>query len=84
MRDAIRRHLVLRIAYVDLSDNESERTVRPLGLTLFDSAWLLTGWCEARNAFRNFRVDRIGVISGTCTTFRPENGQRFEDYLKTL
>ena len=84
LRDAIRRHLVLRIAYVDLSDNESERTIRPLGLTLFDSAWLLTGWCEARNAFRNFRVDRIASISGTGTTFRPEKGQRFEDYLKTL
>lgn len=84
LRDAIRRHLVLRIAYVDLSDKESERTVRPLGLTLFDSAWLLTGWCEARNAFRNFRVDRIASISGTGTTFRPEKGQRFEDYLKTL
>jgi len=84
LRDAIRRRLVLRITYKDLADKESKRTIRPLGLTLFDSAWLLTGWCEARNAFRNFRVDRIGIISGTGATFRHEKGQRFEDYLKTL
>lgn len=84
LRDAIRRRLVLRITYADLSDNESERTIRPLGLTLFDSAWLLTGWCEAKNAFRNFRADRIGTISGTGATFRHERGRRFADYLETL
>ncbi|WP_322965634.1 helix-turn-helix transcriptional regulator [Sphingomonas fuzhouensis] len=84
LRDAIRQRLILRIIYVGLSDNESERTIRPLGLTLFDSAWLLTAWCEVRNAFRNFRADRIAAVSGTGTTFRHEKGRRFEDYLKTL
>ena len=84
LRDAIRRRLILRISYADLSDNESKRTIRPLGLTLFDSAWLLTGWCEARNAFRNFRADRIGTIDSIGATFRHEKGRRFEDYLKTL
>ncbi len=84
LRDAIRRRLILRITYIDLSDTESERTIRPLGLTLFDSAWLLTCWCEARNAFRNFRADRIATVSSTDATFRHEKGRRFEDYLKTL
>ncbi|KTW16574.1 helix-turn-helix transcriptional regulator [Sphingomonas sanguinis] len=84
LRDAIRRRLILRITYIDLSDTESERTIRPLGLTLFDSAWLLTCWCEARNAFRNFRADRIATVSSTGATFRHEKGRRFEDYLKTL
>lgn len=84
LRDAIRRRLVLRITYADLAGRESERTIRPLGLTLFDTAWLLTGWCEARHAFRNFRADRMASISGTGATFRPETGRRFEDYLKTL
>ncbi|MBB4617934.1 helix-turn-helix transcriptional regulator [Sphingomonas abaci] len=84
LRDAIRRRLILRITYTDLADNESERIVQPLGLTLFDSAWLLTGWCKARTAFRNFRVDRIGTICVDGATFRHEKGQRFEDYLKTL
>lgn len=84
LRDAIRRRLVLRITYADLSGNESERTIRPLGLTLFDSAWLLTAWCDARNAFRNFRADRIATINSTGDIFRHERGRRFEDYLKTL
>lgn len=84
LRNAIRRRLILRITYADLSDNESERTIRPLGLTLFDSAWLLTAWCEVRNAFRNFRADRIATVSGTGVTFRHEKGRRFEDYVMTL
>ncbi|MGE7206003.1 helix-turn-helix transcriptional regulator [Sphingomonas sp. NPDC019816] len=84
LRDAIRQRLILRITYTDLSGNESERTIRPLGLTLFDSAWLLTGWCETRDDFRNFRADRIAIISTTGITFRHEKGRRFEDYLKTL
>ncbi|WP_312487341.1 YafY family protein [Sphingomonas sp.] len=84
LRDAIRQRLILRITYADLSGNESERTIRPLGLTLFDSAWLLTGWCGTRDDFRNFRADRIAIISTTGITFRHEKGRRFEDYLKTL
>jgi predicted DNA-binding transcriptional regulator YafY len=84
LRDAIRRRLILRIAYTDLAGKQSERIIRPLGLTLFDSAWLLTGWCEARDAFRNFRVDRIGTIDRDGAAFRHENGRRFADYLKTL
>lgn len=84
LRDAIRQRLFLRITYTDLSGNQSERTIRPLGLTLFDSAWLLTGWCETRDDFRNFRADRIAIISTTGITFRHEKGRRFEDYLKTL
>ncbi|PLP59189.1 DNA-binding transcriptional regulator [Mesorhizobium loti] len=85
MRRSIRKRMMLAVDYTDLSGKESrERLVRPLGLTLFDAVWLLTAWCEARNAFRNFRLDRIGKAEVTGTTFKNEKGKRFQDYLDAL
>jgi predicted DNA-binding transcriptional regulator YafY len=84
LRGAIRRRAVLRIAYADLNDRDSERTCRPLGLTIFDDAWLLTIWCELRGDFRNLRVDRIRSIAATGQVFRHEPGKRLADYLRSL
>ncbi len=84
LRVALRDKAVLEITYCDLQDKYSQRTVRPLGLTMFDTVWLLTVWCENRSDFRNLRVDRIEVIQLTGRFFREERGKRFEDYLKTL
>ncbi len=36
-----------------------DRTVRPLGLYFWGKVWTLAGWCELRDDFRSFRVDRI-------------------------
>lgn len=84
LRRAIRERALLDIRYVDLQDLGSRRTARPLGLTVFDTAWLLTVWCETKHDFRNLRVDRIEAVERTGRRFRPEAGKRFEDYLKTL
>jgi predicted DNA-binding transcriptional regulator YafY len=84
LRLAIREKKVLDLNYLDLQDNQSHRRIRPLGLTLFDHVWLLTVWCESRNAFRNLRLDRIIAIHETDQRFRHENGKRFTDYLASL
>ncbi|MCH4225027.1 MAG: YafY family transcriptional regulator [Alcaligenes faecalis] len=84
LRKSIRERRVLELAYCDLGDRTSCRRVHPLGLTLFDEAWLLTAWCELRQDFRNFRLDRISGIKEMDDHFRPQNGQRFKDYLAKL
>ena len=84
LRRAVRDRVVVTLEYLDLKDNITERIVRPLGLTMFDAVWLLTGWCESRNDFRNFRLDRISKVETTGQVFRHQKGQRFEDYLLTL
>jgi predicted DNA-binding transcriptional regulator YafY len=84
LRLAIRQRQQLAIHYVDLKNNESHRTVRPLGLTIFDTVWILTVWCEVRSDFRNLRVDNIVTATPTGAHFQHERGKRFEDYLKTL
>ncbi len=84
LRRAVRDRVVVRLEYLDLKDNITERIVRPLGLTMFDAVWLLTGWCESRNDFRNFRLDRISKVETAGQVFRHQKGQRFDDYLLTL
>lgn len=84
LRGAIRQRAVLRIRYRDLEGRLSEREVRPLGLTIFDTVWLLTAWCELRDDFRNFRVERLVSVVPAGTVFRHEKGKRFEDYLSAL
>jgi predicted DNA-binding transcriptional regulator YafY len=84
LRLCIRERAVVTLSYSDLNDKQSRRTIRPLGLTLFDAVWLLTAWCEEREDFRNFRLDRIAELEPAGLTFRHENGKRFQDYLKFL
>jgi predicted DNA-binding transcriptional regulator YafY len=51
------RRLAMRYASEDRTP--STRTVRPLGLYFWGKVWTLAAWCELRNDFRTFRLDRI-------------------------
>lgn len=81
LRDAVRQRKVLEIAYEALTGKASVRRARPLGLTVFDTVWLLTIWCERASDFRHLRVDRIRSINETGECFRDEAGKRFSDCL---
>jgi predicted DNA-binding transcriptional regulator YafY len=59
VRAAIRRQRKLHMHYRDQHDAASERTVWPLALGFFDQVHILVGWCELREDFRHFRIDRI-------------------------
>jgi predicted DNA-binding transcriptional regulator YafY len=62
LRDAIRSRQIIRITYTDGADQGSIRTLRPLALIFFSPVWLLAAWCEKRENFRHFRLDRIGAL----------------------
>ena len=59
----------LQCGYVDEAGNPTERVIRPLGLFFWGKVWTLVGWCELRNDFRMFRLDRIGEMR-PCSRFR--------------
>ena len=59
LRKAIRTESKIRMRYVDLADGETHRTVWPFALAYFDRALVLAAWCELRQGYRHFRVDRI-------------------------
>ena len=82
VRECIRRKQFVTFSYLDLSDQVTERTIRPLALISFSPIWLLAGWCEMRQNFRNFRLDRISDFSISPQRFRDEKGKALSDYLK--
>ena len=59
IRRAIRGERKIAIAYQDLKGSITARTIWPIVLGYFDHARMLAAWCELRQAFRNFRIDRI-------------------------
>lgn len=47
------------LQYEDAEGAASSRDVRPLGLLFWGKVWTLAAWCELRDDFRMFRIDRI-------------------------
>ena len=72
------------LRYVDLKDCISERTVRPLGCFFWSEVWTLAAWCEAREGFRNFRVDRIEQLEVRDERFRDEPGRTLADLFREI
>ncbi|MEL6170067.1 MAG: YafY family protein [Pseudomonadota bacterium] len=84
LRAAIRARQKVRITYSDLSDQTSTRLLRPLQMEYWGRVWTLTAWCELRDDFRVFRVDRIKKLEAVPELFVDEPGKRLSDYLAGL
>jgi len=73
------RHKVW-LHYRDVNDAETERIVRPLGLFFWGYTWSLTAWCELRDDFRSFRLDRVLDFRILEDTFADEPGRTLDDF----
>jgi predicted DNA-binding transcriptional regulator YafY len=62
VREALTRERKLRFAYADKNGRMSSRVVWPVAVGFFDSVRMLAAWCEAREAFRHFRLDRMTTV----------------------
>lgn len=80
LRAAIRNRERLAITYIDPEGHETHRDIRPLELALWGRIWTLGAWCEAREGFRSFRIDRIVALTPTGETFPRETGRDLADY----
>jgi predicted DNA-binding transcriptional regulator YafY len=83
VRQAIRDSRVLELSYTDASANASLRRVRPLAIWAFTDGWLFLGWCELRQDFRAFRLDRIALVKMTSDKFEDTAGQNLAAYMAT-
>ncbi len=81
---AVEERRRLALAYIDAEDRTTERTVRPLGLWFWGKVWTLVAWCELRNDFRMFRLDRITRMDNGGEAFRPERGKTLTDFYRTM
>ena len=63
IRQAIRDQHKLRIDYRKQDAPSQIRLVWPVALGFFDRVEMLAAWCETRDAFRHFRMDRIEALT---------------------
>lgn len=84
LQQAVEGRVVLSIRYLDEQQRVSERDVRPLGLWFWGKVWTLAAWCELRNEFRTFRIDRIAGAEENGKRFRPEPGKTLADFYRQM
>jgi len=82
--NAINQRTLLDISYFDAAKDQTKRTIEPLGLYFWGKVWTLVAWCQMRDDFRSFRIDRIGELKTTDQTFPHTKGKTLTDYLAKM
>jgi predicted DNA-binding transcriptional regulator YafY len=81
LRDAIHAARKVVIVYIDEQGRHTHRTVRPIAMAYYVDVTVLGAWCELRNDFRNFRVDRISDARLLDERFVAESARLMAEWL---
>jgi predicted DNA-binding transcriptional regulator YafY len=84
VRQAILQRRKLLVEYTDSEQRASLRTIGPLAVYFWGTTWTLAAWCETRNDFRNFRLDRMGAVEMLTEEFQETPGRALEDFVKMM
>jgi predicted DNA-binding transcriptional regulator YafY len=82
LREAAQLKHKTRLVYRDAAETRSDRIVRPLGCFYWGKVWTLAAWCESRQDFRNFRVDRVEALFTLDEHFADEPGKTLADLMR--
>ena len=82
VRQAIKSHHSLAIKYRRADGEHSQRLIQPLGLVYWGRVWTLVAWCELRDDYRTFRLDRILSLRTTEQTFTTGPQKNLNHYLQ--
>ena len=75
---------LLDLTYRREDGAESNRVLRPLALYFWSGVWTLVAWCDLRDDFRSFRLDRMMAVRLLPGTFVPRPGQELIDYRRRV
>jgi predicted DNA-binding transcriptional regulator YafY len=84
LRQAVHNQTKVMFHYQRADGGKSVRTVRPLGLAYWGSTWTLVAWCELRNDFRHFRLDRMSNLLEKGENFEHVAGCTLDDFLTSV
>jgi len=79
VRRAIREERKLQLGYIDGGRRSTVRTIKPIAIVYYVEVTVLAAWCELRNDFRHFRIDRIDSLKPLTARFTGEG-----DLLRSL
>ncbi len=77
---AMHQERKLDIDYRNENNRASRRVIWPLGIFFWGQNWTCLAWCESRQDFRNFRLDRIAKLAPLAEGFPRQEGRRLQDY----
>ena len=75
---------VIVFRYCDDAGTATERSVQPLGLWFWGKVWTLVAWCELRDDYRMFRLDRMVEIVLAERGFTPSPRRSLAEYLRLM
>ena len=81
---AVSAQQVLALHYRDEAGKVSQREVLPLGLFFWGERWLLVSWCELRDDYRCFRLDRCLDVAATGRLFSERADRSLSDFLRKV
>src|ERR1700731_3707729 len=81
LRSAIRETRKLAITYADEEGRHTRRTIWPVAMAYYVDVTLVGAWCELRNDFRHFRVDRILASDVLDDRFSADSGRLTAEWL---
>ena len=84
MHQAISTQRVLALHYRDEAGKLTQREVMPLGLFFWGERWMLVAWCELRDDYRCFRLDRCLDITPTERRFHECADRSLSDFLRKV
>ena len=84
VRTAIRERRRVELSYRDAKAQASQRVVWPVALGFFESTRILAGWCELREDFRHFRLDRVESWKALGQRYPGSRSSLFERWKATL
>ncbi|WP_346828168.1 helix-turn-helix transcriptional regulator [Serratia inhibens] len=83
IRDVIRQERKLAVDYCDRDGSVSERTLWPFALGYFEQVRMLVAWCELRQEFRHFRLDRIRLATPLAQRYPRGRRVLMKEWYKT-
>ncbi|MBE3669670.1 YafY family protein [Vibrio cidicii] len=81
LRHATDSQFVVDVGYQDEKGSVTQRRLHPLGQIFWGKHWTLVAWCELRNDYRHFRLDRIESLSVSDETFTTNESKSLSYYL---
>lgn len=80
IRLAIRNERKLDIVYRSGDGTESARTIWPFMIGFFESTRMVAAWCELREDYRHFRIDRISSVTAREERYPRRRAQMLKDW----
>ncbi len=81
IRKAVRESRKLEIDYRDAEGRETTRIIWPIAVAYYVEVELICAWCELREDFRHFRVDRISNIAFLEDSFADSGRQLVDEWM---